>query len=298
MRARVGTTARDPVLIRVLRGGVPVAVLVALVIAGPSAAASRPVHTATASLGNWQAQLTYTLSGPSYAREVGGLQLRVTHAGRLVSKGGVPLPKDCRDYPCSRLPPDVSGFLEVSDLDLASGPVATIWLWTGGAHCCTIVRFVTLADGRMAERNFGNRGAVVTTLDGDRVIRSADDRFAYLFTSYAASGLPVQVWRFSGQGLVDVTRDHRATLRGDAGGWWRAYRQQRRLREGETRGVFAAWAADVCRLGQRAKVEAAIDDGLARGDFSGPAASDPLGPHGAGYAKQLRQRLSAWRYCR
>jgi hypothetical protein len=138
----------------------------------------------------------------------------------------------------------------------------------------------------------------VTTLAGHRVIRSADDRFAYLFTSYAASGVPVQLWRFTGSSLVDVTRSYPDELRADAAGWWHSYREQRRLTQGETRGMFAAWAADVCLLGQRAKVETELAAGVTHGDFSGGAASDLLGPHGARYAKQLRARLAAWGYCR
>ena len=273
------------------------AILAAVLVVGVAGAAT-PTRTATASLGAWKARLAYRLSGPEFARRVDHMRLRVSHAGVLVSERSVPQPKDCRGYPCSRLPSGGSGFFELSDLDVASGPVAIIWLWTGGAHCCSIVRFVSLADGGTVDRNFGDPGAVVTTLSGRKVIRSADDRFAYLFTSFVASGLPVQIWRFTGNALLDVTRDFPAEVRADAAGWWQLYREQRRLKQGETRGVFAAWAADVCLLGQGAKVDAAITAGVARGDFSGTVASDLLGPHGTGYAKQLRTRLSAWGYCR
>jgi hypothetical protein len=274
--------------------------LTAVFVGGAAGAAPSSVHTATASLGTWQARLTYTLAGSGYARHVTRLRLRVAHAGALVREGSVPLPKDCREYPCAASPAGGDKLpFELSDLDVASGPVAIISFWTGGAHCCSVVRLVSLGDNGTIDRNFGDPGAVPTTLGGHRVLRSADDRFAYLFTSYVASGLPVQIWRFTGQALVDVTRDYPAEVRADAAGWWQLYREQRRLKAiGETRGVFAAWAADVCLLGQRAKVEAAIAAGVARGDFSGGAASDMLGPHGARYGKQLRARLSAWGYCR
>jgi hypothetical protein len=268
----------------------------ALVAIGSAAAASPTPHVATASLDGWTARLSYTLAGTGYQRQVGSMRLRVSHGGAVVLDRALPLPKDCRGYPCAPFPGG-SAFFEVRDLGLSSGPVGIVWLWTGGAHCCSVVRFVALADGGSVSRNFGDPGAVVETLDGERVIRSADDRFAYLFASYAASGLPLQVWRFTGAALIDVTREHPGAVRADAAGWWRAYREQRGSKQGETRGVFAAWAADVCLLGQRAKVEHAIADGLARGDFSGDAASDMLPPHGAAYAKQLRQRLGSWGYC-
>jgi hypothetical protein len=268
--------------------------IAAILASGAAGSDPKPTrHVETAASADWQATLRYTLSGRAIFREVGGLRLAVSRDGVKVRERALLLPRVCRKYPCTRLGPSL---LELADFGLGS-PVAIVRLWTGGAHCCSVARIVLIARGEGIERNFGNVGASVEVLDGERVIVSVDDRFAYVFTSYAASGFPVQVWHFDGKGLVDVTRSHPSTVRDDARSHWATYVQQRVATQGETRGVFAAWAAGMCVLGQRAKLERALADGLERGFFSGRAASDALGPRGRAYAAALRRQLAALGYC-
>ncbi len=275
---------------------VVIAAAAMLVAAGASAGTS-PTRVAMASSGGWTATLSYRLAGGRAFPEVRSLRLAVSHDGVQMGLRALPLPRDCREYPCTRIASPGFDFLELADLGL-DAPVALVWLWTGGAHCCSVVKLVPLSGGTGIDRNFGDPGASVATLDGERVLVSADDRFAYLFTSYAASGLPVQVWRFDGTKLVDVTADHPKVVRADARAMWATYVQQRRSAQGETRGVFAAWAADMCVLGQRARRDRLLVDGLAHGFFSRQAASDLLGPHGPAYGKALRHQLAAFGYCR
>ncbi len=125
---------------------------------------------------------------------------------------------------------------------------------------------------------------------------SADDRFAYLFTSFASSGLPVQIWSLRNGRFSDATRLFPETIAADAARWWKASQQARRSR-GEARGVFAAWAADTCALGKRATVRRELAAGVAAGVFS-PPRGEPDGPTGARYAAALQRQLTAWGYCR
>jgi hypothetical protein len=85
---------------------------------------------------------------------------------------------------------------------------------------------------------------------------SADDRFAYAFTAYAFSALPLQILSFRRDRFTDVTADHPAHVRADARRWRRAYRRARP--DAFPQGVLAAWAADQYRLGRRAQALAHV----------------------------------------
>src|SRR5262249_20066144 len=93
------------------------------------------------------------------------------------------------------------GPLQVSELEGTGSPSVVLTLNTGGAHCCTIAQIFSFDVGsstyRMIERNFGDPGAKITDVSGDGKLEleSADDRFAYLFESFAYSGLPIQIFR-------------------------------------------------------------------------------------------------------
>ena len=85
-------------------------------------------------------------------------------------------------------------------------------LYWGGAHCCTI-GLVYSFDGagyRIAEHNFGDPGFRRADLgdDGRTEFLTADDRFAYRYTAYAFSVLPVRVLAWDGSRLSDETAAH------------------------------------------------------------------------------------------
>ena len=270
-------------------------VLTALVVVGASAAGASGGGGTPADPG-WDATLNYSAVQSTPIPHVSKLHLRVTRLGAVVYDRIVPLPPDCIAHGCELVPPAPGRPFQLVDLGPKKGPMALIWLSTGGAHCCTVVRAVSIPDGATAARNFGNSGARLVTLGGKKVFVTADDRFAYLFTSFASSGLPVQVWRFQNGVFAVVTRQFPDTIDADAVRWWTLTQRARRA-HGEARGVFAAWAADKCQLDQKADVQRELASGVAAGAFS-PPNGESSGPAGQQYATALLSKLTAWGYCR
>lgn len=273
-----------------------VAAVVCVVALGAAVGAGAAGSIGGAPGGQWQATLHYQSLSDRVFPRVSHLRLRVTRDGKVVYDRAIPLPRDCVAAGCSLLSGPGARSFELRDLGLAGGPAAVIWLWTGGAHCCTVVHVVALPNGRAAVRNFGDPGAKIVELNGQYVFRSADDRFAYLFTSFAASAFPVQLWRFDGSRLTDVTRRFPGTIAADAAQLWRGVLGQRASR-GEVRGVFAAWAADECELGREDVMASQLASGVADGIFS-PPRGEPGGLAGSEYAAALRSHLRRWGYCR
>jgi len=118
------------------------------------------------------------------------------------------------------------------------------------------------------------RSIKATDLDGDGSpeFRSADGRFAYALSSYAGSGVPVQIWRFQHGDLEDVTSEFPALIRADSRHWWKVYRANIRKRpplNDAGLGALAAWAGDEYRLGRAVKVQRELKLGLRRGWLDG-----------------------------
>ena len=177
-------------------------------------------------------------------------------------------------------------------------PEAVIGIYTGGAHCCfdTIVAFTDppLA-GRLAEHDFGDPGYDGERHDGVYEFMTADDRFAYAFTSFAGSGLPAQVLMLSPAGkFVDITSTRLDVVAKDAKFYWRAYASDRGTPDADVRGVLAAWCADEYRLEEggacRAELAAAVRNG-----WVAKAAGD-IWPAGAKFVTALDRSLRKWGY--
>lgn len=260
--------------------------------AGSAPAAGTPPVTERVSLGAFTASLRLDLVGDREYPRIRGAHLRVTRDGSVVVDRTVPLPGDCRDASCARFPG--TQILELRRLDTPD-PIVLLWWFTGGAHCCSILQTVALPGGRIASIGLGNGGGVIRRVDGSTLLRGQDERFPYRYTSYASSGSPITLRAFRGGRFVDVTGAHPSAVRDDATRWWKAY-VQARSGGWETRGVFAAWAADACLLGQRARVEARLADGVARGWYSPPRAED-VRPFGAAWARLLLSDLVKLGYC-
>jgi hypothetical protein len=88
--------------------------------------------------------------------------------------------------------------------------------FTGGAHCCTETRIVTMtAAGTWTVVSLGqldgDAGYEFKDLDGDGAseLISYDNSFLYAFASYADSGAPAVIQRFVSGKLVDATREPR-----------------------------------------------------------------------------------------
>lgn len=270
-------------------------VLAVLVVVGASAAGASGGGGTPADPG-WDATLNYSAVQSTPFPLVSKLHLRVTRLGAVVYDRIVPLPRDCIAKGCELVPPAPGRPFQLVDLGPKKGPMAVIWLSTGGAHCCTVVRAVSIPDGATAARNFGNSGARLVKLGGKKVFVTADDRFADLFTSFASSGPPVQVVQFKNGSFGTVTRAYPAMVVADAARWWDATLKARSAR-GEARGVFAAWAADKCLLGEKAAVQRELASGVAAGVFS-PPRGESSGVAGQQYATALLSKLTAWGYCR
>ena len=123
---------------------------------------------------------------------------------------------------------------------------------------------------------------------------SADDRFAYAFTAFAASGLPIQVWTINQNGvLTNVTRTQPDLIKKDALVWWHAYVSQRgKGVESDVRGVLAAWCADEYLLGDGPACTAELKTAVAKGYVSGAG----FWPSGTKFVAALHKSLSKWGY--
>jgi len=274
--------------------------LATLALAGALAtaaqSASPPTRSETASAGQVRATIVYSIpSGKAYFEA----QLTIDRAGRRVLDARVPECSAIR-Y-CGTRPVALHGgkVIAVTDLDHDGEPEILIDLFSGGVHCCwwsrlyrwdaAARRYVTFA------RLWGNLTYRLADLDrdghGDFV--SADDRFAYTFTSFARSSFPLQIWTYRAGRLSDSTREHPALVARDARKQWRWYR--RGIAAGEVRGFLAAWAADRCLLGH-------CKAAFARLRRLSPTFSDPTdvahSGSAAAYLRQLRsflRRTGYWR---
>lgn len=208
------------------------------------ATAARVGHR-VAVAGAWRAELTWVerATFPQYTK----LHLTVREGSRVVVDRSVRL----------RGQENVAGLqpggLSFRDLDGDGRDELLLDLFTGGAHCCFVEQLLDFSSvpPRTLQKDFGDPGARVETLGGRVLLLSADDSFAYRFTAYVASGLPIQIWEYRNGRLHDVTRSYPARIGRDARSWWRAYVEERR-RHGDVRGLLAAWAADRALLGQAA----------------------------------------------
>jgi hypothetical protein len=151
--------------------------------------------------------------------------------------------------------------LHIVSLDPSTGPQVVLDLYSGGAHCCSIAQVFSWNGSTytLAQRNFGDPGDRIVALHGQRLFQTADDRFAYAFTDFAASGLPIEFLAFRGGRFVDVTRRFPAQIARDAQMYWRAFRSQSASHWQDTVGVIAAWAADEDELGKSAYVTRVLD---------------------------------------
>jgi subtilisin-like proprotein convertase family protein len=200
----------------------------------------------------------------------------------------------CRGCSASELDTTFGNPLKVLDLDGNGEPEVLVDVYSGGAHCCLYTLFLRFAGRtyRGTTRRWGNVGYRFAQLDHDGVpeIISADDRFAYVFTSFAGSVFPVQIWHYERGTLRDVTSNYLFAVRSDAAQIWREYLRERKAPVSDVRGLLAAWLADEVRLGRSAEGWKQLDAAYRRGELSAPRV-DPLWPSGRKYLRALRAFL-------
>ena len=204
--------------------------------------AAPPVHHLSASAGGVRATVGYVerRSWSWYSR------LAVVRDGKRVLDVRVrPYPHETTNKPQA---------VAVRDLDGDGEPEILVDLWTGGAHCCLWTRIY-----RWNGETYTSVGTVWGDLDyrledlgdGGLDLVTGDDRFAYAYSSFAASSFPLRILRYRAGRLVDVTAAHRPLVARDATRQWSYYRAALR-RHDQVEGVLAAWAADESLLGRRA----------------------------------------------
>ena len=139
-------------------------------------------------------------------------------------------------------------------------PNVVLDLYTGGAHCCAVEQvFYFDASTKKyvkVERDFGDPGARLEKLGagGSDDFVTANDAFAYEFTDFAASGLPIEILKFTNHSFQNVTRSFPTLISTDASQWLKAYEEASSSHYSDTVGVVAAWAADEDLLGHSSEV--------------------------------------------
>lgn len=175
-------------------------------------------------------------------------------------------------------------------------------LYSGGAHCCTIEEVFTYdATSKhyaMAQRDFGDPSAPLFDLDhnGRYEFESADDTFAYRFTDFAASGLPIEIVAFVHHRFHDVTRKYPRLVVSDARRWLRAFRSEAAGHYSDSNGLIAAWAADEDLLGHHTLVNRFLEQQLAQGHLN--EAMGSLAPSGRAFVVALDRFLTQRGYLR
>jgi hypothetical protein len=252
------------------RGLVTASVAALCLIAAPAALAT----TQTASAGNVTATFTFQGKVPHFR----GLHLTISRGGVVMYDQPVVAKfcgKLCWPGPAvTRRSP-----VQAVDLEGTGDPDVVLDLYSGGAHCCTVVQIFSFdpasATYVKTERVFGDPDAKVVDLgrSGHFEFLTADDSFAYRFTDYAASGLPIEIFTFANRHFTDVTRSYPTLLARDAALWLRAFKAQARQHYPDSVGVIAAWAADEDRLGHTKLVNRYLHQQAAAGHLNAPFAA-------------------------
>ena len=185
---------------------------------------------------------------------------------------------------------EAAGSLCLGRFSAGAAPVALLALTTGGAHCCFSVRAVPSDGGTALDHDFGNYNPWLRQTASGPLLVSADNAFAFQFTSFAGSGPPVQLFTWSGAAFTDVTHQHLDLVAEDAQNYLALYNDPS---QPEKLGSLAGWVADECMLGKSAGAWAFVADQEQQGL---PDASQYLGA--GGYSAALRDFLAARGYCR
>lgn len=144
----------------------------------------------------------------------------------------------------------------VQDLDGDEEPEVILDFSSGGAHCCSsslIFRYDPRSETYTSIQHLWGEGYGARRredLDGDGLpeLIHYDSRFAYAFTSYAGSGMPIRIWQYRQGEMTNVTRNYRQQVFDDAYKWWKLYTEAEPGTD--VRGILAAYLADKHLLGE------------------------------------------------
>ena len=191
--------------------------------------------------------------------------------------------------------------LHLDDLDGDGDPEVLVDLYTGGAHCCatTLVWYLKFLSAMSYDRrvlSLGNAGYRLKDLDGDGKpeILTADNGFAYEFAPFAYDWFPPLIYDWRGHAFADVTRHFPKRIRADLAAIRKALPQARR--DGDPRGLIAAYVADEFLLGRRQAALRYLRSALRRGDLRAVPPGDTEWPAGRGFRPALLKFLKRHGY--
>jgi hypothetical protein len=147
---------------------------------------------------------------------------------------------------------------------------------------------------RRAARPVQRRRPLLLRHNGRYEFLTADDSFAYEFTDFAASGLPIQILTFSDRHFSNVTRQYPKLVTRDAARWMKAFNSMAKQHYSDSVGVAAAWAADEELLGHVKLVNSFLAKQVKAGHLN--SALSPQEPGGAKFVAKLSKFLRAHGY--
>lgn len=260
-------------------------VALACLLLAPAAAAADTVPAGSQTLTS--AHLTATLSWDAGEGLATNARLRLVRDGTQVLDDD--LSQECQF--CGTLA-DPQNDLKLADLDGDGEPEVLVDFYTGGAHCCSVTTVWYLSDrvsGTYKRRvlEVGNLAYRLRDLghDGKLEIVTGDNSFAYEFAPFAFDWFPPLVLRWTSPGFADVTRRYPNVVRADLVAIRKALPQARK--DGDARGLVAAYVADEFLLRRRAVGLRFVASELRRGDVRG----DKLWPSGRKFRPALLKFL-------
>ncbi len=210
--------------------------------------------------------------------------LKIERGGRVLYDAAV-TSKWCGSECSPNVIASAKKVVHIVNLQPGGSPSVVLDLYTGGAHCCSVEQVyafsATSSKVHKTERDFGDPGARLERLGagGSFDFVSADDDFAYAFTDFAASGLPIQVLSFSNGSFHNVTRSFPRLITRDALQWMSAFTAQSSDHYADSVGVVAAWAADEDMLGHSTTVARFLATQSAAGHLKSELNPTTLGGH-------------------
>ena len=247
-----------------------------------SAGTPKPVQEVVQS-GDTQAVLSYDKSTGRYGMTTyANITLQISRAGSTLYDQAVPRygPSEPLVWPFDYPKKAIS----LRHLDGPGPPEVVLNLYWGGAHCCEwtrVYRYDSASDNyTVTQHLWGDPGYKLEQIGNQLLFVSADDRFAYAFTDFADSVMPIQIWSYAAGNWQDVTRAHKPLIKREAAELWQAYLAAAHQRR-EPRGILAAWAADEFELGQRAQASAQLEQLAGSGALNSALSGvdTPADPH-------------------
>ena len=248
-------TVQDPTSSKRRLAAGALAVAFSLFATSSIAGAATKTTTQTASAGNITASYTYNPNPPFSQHS----NLKIIQSGKVVYNQVV------SSVWCGKVCwPDFitegKKVIHVVKLQRNGTPSVVLDLYSGGAHCCSIEQVYTFKLNSTTvhkfEHNFGDPGEQLVQIGQNHSydLLSADDHFAYEFTDFAASGLPIEILSFSGSTFHNITRSFPNLIAKDAKVWINVFKSRASSHYEDSVGGVAAWAADEDMLGHSAAV--------------------------------------------